>query len=190
MCSFTRRAMYASPLSISTRAGGSGTTIGRSRPRRSRARASSVPASRSSFTATTPYPAAMHAWSASRARAGVSASRTSTPARRNPVAVSPSVITAILYIHELPARDVLGNAELARVRDDAQVADLGALPREVSDHHVQRERIPHVHPGGHPHERLVDRPFHLRQILGPGQVGAEQPHRRDLGEARLRIGER
>src|SRR5215470_6752919 len=106
----------------------------------------------------------------SRAWAGVSASRTSTPARRNPVAVSASVITATLYMHELLACHVGREAELAGVRDHADVGHLGRLPGQVSDDHVDAERVAEQHLRGHALEGAVDHALHLEQVLGPGQV--------------------
>src|SRR5262249_32156603 len=114
---------------------------GRSRPRSSRARASSVPLSKSSFTASMPYPAPANSRIIASASSGVPASRTSTPARRNPVAVSGSVITATLNKRQLPPREIGGQAEQFGVRDHAQVADLRRLAGQIADDHVQRQRI-------------------------------------------------
>src|SRR5207302_602169 len=171
----TRTISYIrAPASNFARAGGSGTTTGRSRSRRIRARASSVPRSRSSLTMSSPYPAAAYSRISPSASSGAAASRTSTPARRKPVAVSLSVMTATLYTDELLAGEVDRHPQQLRVRDHAQVADLGGLAGEVADDDVERQRVAEVELGGPPQRRPVDRPLHLRELLRSFELGAEQ----------------
>src|SRR5438445_3147754 len=122
------------------------------------------------------------------ASSGVAASRTSTPARRNPVEVSLSVMTTTLYNDDLLPRHVLGDAQQPRMRDDAQVADLRSLAGEVTDHDAERQRIPEVHLGGHPLERPIDGAFHLQEALRPCELSAKEREARELRNARHRIG--
>src|SRR3990170_6835174 len=105
---------------------------------------------------------------------GESASRTSTPARRKPVAVSGSVITANLYNDHLLPHPVARDAELLAAGDEAQVLHFIVLEREVGHHDVDAQRVTKVET----RLRLDDRQVEI--AFERGQVVADRLHREIL----------
>src|SRR5216684_3315403 len=135
--------------------------MGRSRSRIRRETSFSVPLRRLSFTATSPY-----RWG--KAARGSEASRTSTPASRNPVAVSASVITAILYNGHFLPHPIPGNAEGLGADDQPQIDHFPVFHGQIRAHHIDPQRILEVQIHLSPQQGEIDLAFKSRRIVDGG----------------------
>src|SRR3990170_7502548 len=101
----------------------------------------------------------------SRASDGDAASRTSTPASRNPVAVSASVTTAVLYTDQFLPHPVPGQPQRLAAGDQTQVCDLIGLHRLIRDDDVDPQRIAQVECALRAVHLVIDGPLEGHRIV-------------------------